>query len=228
MSNIAIDQTFWDRTAQKYAVDPIKDMAGYQKTIDRTKALLRNTNRVFEFGCGTGTTAISLAPHVQLLEGTDISSEMVTIAQEKAWTGKIPNARFWQATLDSPLLEDEVYDVVLGFNALHLLRDLPESLRQVRRILKADGLFITKTPCLRDANKLIQWAVPIATIFGKAPYVGMFSAAALRNSIAAAGFEIVSEEKHGTKPGDFRSFIVARKRMESPGLWSSDFRKMVA
>jgi ubiquinone/menaquinone biosynthesis C-methylase UbiE len=211
MSTIAFDQHFWDRAAQKYAADPIKDMAGYEKTIARTAALLNRDDRVFEFGCGTGTTALKLAGYVETLEATDISSEMIAIAQDKASRANISNVSFRQATLESPLLEDESYDAVLGFNTLHLLRDLPGSLRHVHRILKPGGLFISKTPCLRDASKLIQWFVPVATYFGKAPYVGMFTAHELRSEVVKADFDINAQEKHGSKSADFRSFIVGRK-----------------
>ena len=34
------DARFWDRAARKYARDPIKDMAGYERTVERTKELL--------------------------------------------------------------------------------------------------------------------------------------------------------------------------------------------
>ncbi len=45
---------FWDRIAPKYAKSRIGDMAGYDKTIDRTLDLLATGNTVVELGCGTG------------------------------------------------------------------------------------------------------------------------------------------------------------------------------
>ena len=78
------DQRFWDRVAHKYSRDPIKDMVGYTRTLESTRHRLRETDTVLEFGCGTGTTALSLAQSVARLVGTDASSEMITIAREKA------------------------------------------------------------------------------------------------------------------------------------------------
>ena len=60
----AADARFWDRIARKYAADPIKDMDGYARTVDRTRHHLRSTDTVLELGCGTGTTALKLAAHV--------------------------------------------------------------------------------------------------------------------------------------------------------------------
>ena len=34
------DARFWDRIARKYAADPIKDMDGYPRTLDRTRHYL--------------------------------------------------------------------------------------------------------------------------------------------------------------------------------------------
>jgi predicted TPR repeat methyltransferase len=205
------DETFWDSIARKYAADQIKDMGGYEKTLARTGQYLRTTDRVFEFGCGTGTTALNLAPLVERITGTDLSSQMITIAQDKAWVENCENITFEKATLDDRRWKDGSFDVVMGFNALHMLRDLPGSLAVIHNMLKPGGLFISKTPCLRDANILIQMFVPVARAIGKAPFVGMFSAVTLRDAVQTAGFEIVAQEKHGTKGADFRTFLVGRK-----------------
>ena len=61
------DVRFWDRIARKYAASPIKDIAGYERTIARIAQLLGPTQSVLEIGCGTGTTALKLAPLVARL-----------------------------------------------------------------------------------------------------------------------------------------------------------------
>ncbi|MFN0191060.1 MAG: class I SAM-dependent methyltransferase [Aestuariivirga sp.] len=211
MSAIATDEIFWDRLARKYAADTIKDVGGYERTLSRSNSYLKPTHRTFEFGCGTGTTALRLSPHVQSIVATDVSGKMIGIAQEKAKTQNCTNVTFRKSTLDDPQWPEEDYDVVFGFNALHMVRDLPRSLSRVHQILKPGGLFISKTPCLRDAGFIIQWLVPVAQFFGKAPHVGMFGMDELRGAMEAANFEILTQEKHGTRGRDFRSFIVARR-----------------
>lgn len=64
-TSTAYEARFWDRIARKYASDPIKDTAGYERTLARTRELLTHTDTVLEIGCGTGTTALKLAPSVQ-------------------------------------------------------------------------------------------------------------------------------------------------------------------
>ena len=209
----ASDARFWDRTSRKYATAAIADQAGYERTLDRTRAQLRPDDRVLELGCGTGTTALRLAGDVHSYLATDISAEMIAIAEGKRPAGPIPSPVFRTATTEALAPEDGQFDAVLGFNYLHLVRDLPDTLRRIHALLAAEGLFISKTPCLGDMNPLIRLALlPAMRAIGKAPYVSAFRAAELSQLIGAAGFDIRATESHATKGNDTRPYIVARKR----------------
>jgi ubiquinone/menaquinone biosynthesis C-methylase UbiE len=210
--SIASDVRFWDRTSRKYARSAIADQAGYERTLDRTRALLGLRDRVLELGCGTGTTALRLAGDVQDYLATDISAGMIAIANEKHAAGPIPALVFRTATAEAPTPDAAQFNAVLGFNYLHLVRDLPGTLRRIHALLAAEGLFISKTPCLGDMNPLIRLALPAMRAIGKAPHVGVFRAADLSRHISAAGFDILATENHATKGNDNRPYIVARKR----------------
>lgn len=205
------DTQFWDRVARKYATDPIKDMAGYELTVARTHQLLGASSNVLEIGCGTGTTALKLAPSVSRIDATDVSAEMIAIAREKAAAGACENITFNVVPASSDLGAEARYDAVLAFNVLHLIHDRAAALADARRVLKPGGLLIAKTPCLSEMNPLIQIAVPIAKWLGKAPSVSFFTAAKLEAEIAQAGFSIVERARHGSGRKDPRIFLVARK-----------------
>lgn len=210
---IASDARFWDRTARKYAMGAIADQAGYERTLDRTRALLRPADRVLELGCGTGTTALRLAGDVQDYLATDISAGMIAIANEKHAAGPIPDLVFRTATAEALTPDAARFGAVLGFNYLHLVRDLPGTLRRIHALLAAEGLFISKTPCVGDMNPFIRLALlPAMRAIGKAPYAGVFRATDLSQHICAAGFDILATESHAAKGNDNRPYIVARKR----------------
>ena len=138
--SIASDARFWDRTSRKYARGAIADQAGYERTLDRTRGLLRSGDRVLELGCGTGTTALQLAGDVQNYLATDISAGMIAIANEKYAAGPIPALVFRTATTEALTPDAAQFNAVLVFNYLHLVRDLPGTLRRIHALLCSGGL----------------------------------------------------------------------------------------
>lgn len=209
---VASDARFWDRAARKYASGPIADQGGYQRTLDRTRALLRSGDRVLELGCGSGTTALLLAGEVQSYLATDVSAGMIAIADAKLAARSVPGLVFCTATADALVAHDAPFDAVLGFNYLHLVRDLPATLQRIHALLAPGGLLISKTPCVGDMNPLIRLVLPAMRAIGKAPYAGVFRTVQLRELLEAAGFEILATEMHASKGNDNRPYIVARKR----------------
>ena len=104
------------------------------------------------------------------------------------------------------------YDAVLAFNYLHLVRDLPGTLRRIHACWPTAACSSPRR-CLGDMNPLIRLALLPAMRIGKAPYAGAFSASALERQVAAAGFEILATE---TPRGD-GGRTCARKRAPSVG-----------
>lgn len=209
----ADDARFWDRISRKYAKAAISDQAGYERTLSRTRALLAPDMRVLELGCGTGTTALRLAGSGQAYLATDISAAMIAIAEEKHAAAPVAGLAFRTTTAEALLQEVARFDAVLGFNYLHMVRDLPGTLRCIHDLLAPGGLFVSKTPCLGSMNALIRLVLlPVMQAIGKAPHVGVFDAAALDREIRAAGFDILATEDHSTKGTKARPCIVARKR----------------
>ena len=203
---------FWDRIARKYAADPIADPAGYEATLQRVKDLLSNDLDVLEIGCGTGSTALRLAPHTRRLLATDVSAEMIAIAREKAAVQPFQQLSFAVADADAPMFGHGTWDVVLAFNLLHLVDDLDRAISAAVQALRPGGLFISKTACLNEMNPLVpRVLLPIMRAIGKAPQVLCFDAAHLQAALVRQGLHIEAVERHGTKGKDPRVFIVARK-----------------
>jgi ubiquinone/menaquinone biosynthesis C-methylase UbiE len=205
------DARFWDQIARKYARDPIGDLAGYERTLEATAQRLRPDHRVLELGCGTGTTALRLAPGVSPYVATDVSGEMIAIAREKADGSDLPQLSFEVAPAQSAAWPEGHFDVVLAFNLLHLVRARREVLESAHRLLRPGGLFISKTPCLKAMNPLIRAVIPLMQAVGKAPHVAVFDAAELQGDLEAAGFAILERARHGSSAKDPRPYLVAAK-----------------
>ncbi|MDX5329612.1 MAG: class I SAM-dependent methyltransferase [Caulobacteraceae bacterium] len=209
----ASDARFWDRISRKYAQDAIADQAGYERTLARTRERLPPDSRVLELGCGTGSTALRLADAAGTYLATDLSPGMIAIAQEKLSATPVSGLAFQVATAEAEALQPGAFDVVLGFNYLHMVRDVPATLRRICALTAPGGLFISKTPCLGDMNPLLsRVALPLMRAVGKAPHVSVFGRDALCDLIGASGFEILAVESHASRGKDQRPYIVARRR----------------
>jgi len=200
---------FWDKLADKYSKKPVKDMENYDKTLDCTRKHLSASDNVLEVGCGTGTTALLLAPSVKQITATDISSRMIEIAREKAVTQEVENIRFDRATLFDQNLEKGSFDVVMAFNVLHLLEDIPGAVHRVHELLKPGGSFISKTVCLAEKGHLWRLFLIAMKPLGFAPYVKCLKVAELEDIITGTDFEIVETGFYPPSPPS--RFIVARK-----------------
>lgn len=213
---LALKARFWNRVARKYAADPIADMAGYEATLGRVRDLLSLDDEVLEIGCGTGSTAVRLAPHVRQLLATDVSSEMIAIARERLAAQPMEQLRLAVADADQPVFGRACWDAVLAFNMLHLVGDLDRTLDSAVQALRPGGLFISKTACVDEMNPLIaHLALPLMRSIGKAPDVLCFDAGFLQGAMLRHGLLIEAVERHGTQGKDFRVFIVARKPLHT-------------
>ena len=211
-ASAARKSVFWDRIARKYAADPIADLAGNEATLQRVQALLSVDHEVLEIGCGTGSTALRLAPGTRRLMATDVSIGMIAIAREKLAVQPIPQLSFSVADADATAFGEGAYDAVLAFSLLHLVDNLDRAIGVAVHSLKPGGLFISKTPCLSEMNLFVtRLALPLMRAIGKAPHLLCFDGDRLQSAMAHQGLEILSVERHGTRGKDIRVFIVARK-----------------
>lgn len=206
---------FWDRASARYARAPVRDEAAYAATLERVRAHLRPSDRVLELGCGTGTTAVALAPAVAAYEGRDVSTKMLAIARERAAAAGATNLGFAPGDA-AAAIDGAPFDAVLAFNLLHLLPDLDGALARIREALPQDGRFISKTPCLAPRDLTPKWralllALPVMRWLGKAPgFVALLAADELEHRVAAAGFAIIERADLPAMPPS--RLIVARRR----------------
>jgi ubiquinone/menaquinone biosynthesis C-methylase UbiE len=199
---------FWDRIAKRYAKSPIADQVAYEKKLQVSREYFQPEMNILEFGCGTGSTAILHAPYVEHIHATDISANMLAIAQDKIDKANIQNITLENVTIEALNLPDESVDIVMGMSILHLLEDKEAAIQKVFKLLKPGGVFISTTSCLGDTMKFFKLVGPIGHFFGVIPFVQVFTVKELERAITDAGFTI----DYQWQPGKGKSvFIVAKK-----------------
>lgn len=201
---------FWDQIADRYAAKPIADPAVYQRKLAITKAELSPTQTVLDIGCGTGSLALELAPHVAHVHAIDISSEMIRIANTKKAAAGIDNVTFHVGSLDDALpFSTESFAGVCAYSILHLVADRRAVLARVFDLLVPGGFFIASTVCLGNLAVPMRPLLSVMRWLGKAPRVEVFSGEELVAEFAAAGFEACTTPDVGAKGTTV--FSVARK-----------------
>lgn len=183
---------FWDRMADRYAAQPVPDEAVYRRKLALTAERLTPTDHVLELGCGTGTTAIHHAPHVECYTAIDVSAAMIGIARDKAAGAEVSaqGLEFRVGTVASVAPPVRPYDVVLVHSILHLLDDVPSALEHINRLVRPGGLIIGSTPCIADFFPLFRVIGPIGRTLGLMPRVNVFSTHQFKGWLSDAGHEV--------------------------------------
>ena len=201
------DARFWDRIAARDARKAVPDQAAYETKLAKTDSYLQTDDRVLEIGCGTGTTALHHAPSAGHILATDISAKMIDIAREKARAAGVDNVRFEVSSIDDLDAAPGQYEVIFAHSILHLVADVPRTLRQLHRMLKPGGLLVSNTQCIGDSAAWLGWVAPLGRALGVLPRVNVFSEREFLQWIGDSGFEF--EEVWQPKP-KASHYIVAR------------------
>ncbi len=181
---------FWNKLADKYSKQPVKDETAYQHKLDKTQEYLNSNMKVLEFACGTGSTAIIHAPKVEHILAIDFSDQMIAIAKNKAAEKNITNITFDATSIEALEAPKGSFDVIMGHNILHLVSDKDAVIQKVMELLKPGGVFISGTVCFGNGFSKYKVLLAVMSLLGKAPTVSFFSKDDLLNSLSNVGFII--------------------------------------
>jgi SAM-dependent methyltransferase len=205
---------------QRYVIDE-SVQRGYVGSRDARTFLpflvphLRPGLDVLDAGCGVGAIALDIAPTVApgRVTGVDVDADQVEAARRSAAERGIENAEFQTGSVLELPFEDESFDVVYANAVLFYLRDQAEALREMRRVLRPEGLAAVSdddigtivvtpdTPQLRRAPELFERAVAHEggnTRYSRNLRALMIEAGFARTRGFATAPEVYGEE-HGTQ-----------------------------
>jgi len=200
---------FWDKRTKHYDDNVKKHDFLYEKTIDRTKSLLSNTDVVLDFACASGEMSLDIAPHVQRVHGIDTSVKMIELANEKARDRQVNNINFDQIDAFDHKLASNSFSAIIAFSIFHLVDDVPKVLARLHDLLCSGGLLISQTPCLGERSWVFQFLILLIQKLGIAPPILSLTTTNLESFLLDSNFEILEtniwDEKTSTQ------WIVAKK-----------------
>ena len=134
-------RNFWDRTAKIYDRFMRRDAAAYDKMYALLRPVVRDKT-VLELAAGTGLIAKHIANAAEYIEVTDASEQMIRQAERE---DHAENLHFSVQDMFCLPYADAAFDVVIVSNALHIVPQPEKSLREIKRVLKDDGVLIAPT-----------------------------------------------------------------------------------
>ncbi|MGA9351313.1 MAG: methyltransferase domain-containing protein [Anaerolineae bacterium] len=217
-----LERVFW--SLHSYTWDDYLQLPETREDIQATVAWLtsyrrRDNERVLDIGCGTGNYALALAEVGFDVVGIDFALGMLKKASTKA--ARLPQASvtFEQADFNRDLrFPAKSFDHVICIHALQCVASPPRFLREIRRVLKPDGLFLvmavdsSQTAALKKKLKttlprLIFWKLKV--LASRSKRARKYTRDELMVLLASVGFDVVEERVY---PGTIALMGRARGR----------------
>ena len=137
-------------SASSYFDEHLKNNLNYKLPKDissLTSSYLNKRSKVLDLGCGTGLVGKELSDLTCEIDGVDLSSKMLEIANEKNIYSKLYEQDIYEFLLS---VEDRVYDMVSAADLFIYIGSLETTFIEVSRILKDGGIFVFST---QDGDK---------------------------------------------------------------------------
>ena len=134
-------KNFWDKNAGRYDRFMRKDRAAYDEMYELIRPVVRHKT-VLELATGTGLIAKHIVNAAAHIEATDASAEMIAEATRGNRSAKL---HFSVQDMFCLPYADGSFDAVIVSNALHIVPQPEKALREIRRVLKDDGMLIAPT-----------------------------------------------------------------------------------
>jgi len=170
------------------------------KVVDFTDA--RNGSKILDVAAGTGKQTFAFAKRGFVVEGIDLSEDMLKVANRK---NKYGNAKFQVADATNLPFEDKYFDVSCISFALH---DMPFTIREkvlkeMGRVTNSKGMIVIVDYAL-PVNKIGRYLIYHVVKSYESKYYPEFVTSDIRALVRKSGIEL--EEEHPVLLGAGRIF----------------------
>lgn len=132
---------FWQRSASLYTlIQERSNRRLYNELVGRIEPYITKDSEVLELACGTGQLTIALHDKAGMWIATDFSPRMVEETGRR-----IPAVRAEVQDATQLTYEAASFDIVIIANALHIMPYPDKALKEIRRVLRPDGILIAPT-----------------------------------------------------------------------------------
>jgi ubiquinone/menaquinone biosynthesis C-methylase UbiE len=145
--------------------------------------------QVLDVGCGSGWATRLMAEKAPSgrIVGIDIADEMITLARQTS--ASFANVEFQVASAEKLPFSDGEFSHAFSMESLYYYADMLKALREIRRVLKPGGLFVTVVDLFKENPSTEQWIHDL-----KVP-VQFLSTTDYRSRFESAGFVNVTDSR---------------------------------
>ena len=144
------NKKFWNKFAKLYAPFMKKDKGVYDNVCEYIRPYLNRNMNVLELACGSGQLSFNLSKYAKNWIGTDFSEQMILEARKR---GENENLTFEVAEATSLSFSDGEFNCVVIANALHIMPEPDEAMREIYRVLKPNGILSAPTFLWKEGNQ---------------------------------------------------------------------------
>ncbi len=199
------EKRFWDMVSHRYdRVISAEIDEGYKVLLSRIVNDIKKDDIVLDIATGTGIVAFEAAKAAKKVYGIDISQKMIKEAQKKQENKSIENIEFRSGDGYNTYFDDDVFNVVICCNALHMMKDPAPVLAEARRVLKHGGILIAPTYCHAESAafkmRIFLNSMRFMRGIGILPYLQRFKKEDILNIISENRLTIIEKDEIAKNP----------------------------
>lgn len=166
---------------------------------------------LLDLGCGAGHVSFNVAPLVNKVVAYDLSSAMLEVVSKAAQAKGFDNIETVQGVAESLPFEDNSFDFVFSRYSAHHWQDLGLALREVKRVLKPNGV-VAFIDVVTPELPLLDTYLQTVEVLRDTSHVRDYSVAEWVRQLGEAGLIVTKHHKQKLRL-EFSSWV---ERMRTP------------
>jgi ubiquinone/menaquinone biosynthesis C-methylase UbiE len=166
-----------------------------------------------DLGCGAGHAGFALAEAGMQVTAYDLSAPMLDVVAQEAQRLGLSGLQTLQGPAEHLPFDAAAFDLVVTRFSAHHWFDLPAALREVRRVLRPDGMLVV-IDAVAPESPLLDTLLQTVELLRDASHVRDYRVSEWRAMLQAAGFDAPHADGW-TLPMAFDTWVA---RMRTPAL----------
>lgn len=151
--------------------------------------------KVLDLGSGAGHISFYAAPHAQSVIAYDLSEDMLKVVADSAQQKAFNNITTQKGVAESLPFDDNSFDVVVSRFSAHHWQDVPQALREMRRVCQPNGT-VMMIDVMAPPSPICDTFLQTIEILRDNSHVRDYSVAEWQTMFSQAGLKVNRMQTH--------------------------------